>query len=111
MFNRPKQFNLNLSLKSVIFSTSVLFLGHILSAKSISANPEKVDKVNTWPVPNNVKKVQSFLGLAYYYRRLIPHFAKKAWCLHKLVRTKVNKSALNTRTDTFCMDEKTSGGN
>ena len=33
----------------------------------------------------NIKEVQSFWGLASYYRHFIPHFAKKAQCLHELV--------------------------
>ena len=80
-----------------IFSTSVLFLGHVLLAKGISANPDKVDKVKTWPVPKNIKEVQSFLGLASYYRHFIPHFAKKAWCLHELVGPAASKPKNRTK--------------
>ena len=72
VFDRLKQFNLKIKPKKCqFFDTSVLFLGHILSAKGISANPEKVEKVQTWPVPKNIKEVQSFLGLASYYRWII----------------------------------------
>ena len=92
VFNRLKQFNLKIKPKKCqFFSTSVLFLGHVLSAEAISANPEKVDKVKTWPVPKTIKEVQSFLGLASYYRRFIPHFAKKARCLHELVGPTASK--------------------
>ena len=76
VFDRLKQFNLKIKPKKCqFFSTSVLFLGHALLAKGISANP---GKVKTWPVPKNTKEVESFLGLAPYYRQFIPHFAKKA---------------------------------
>ena len=34
-----------------VFNTSVLFLGHVLSAEGISANPEKLEKVINWHVP------------------------------------------------------------
>ena len=44
----------------------MIFLGHVLSADGISANPEKVDKVRHWPVPKNAKELHSFLGLASY---------------------------------------------
>ena len=92
VFNRLKQFNLKIKPKKCqFFSTSVLFLGHVLSAEGISANPEKVDKVKTWPVPKTIKEVQSFLGLASYYRHFIPHFAKKAQCLHELVGPNASK--------------------
>ena len=79
MFDRLKQFNLKIKPKKCqFFSTSVLFLSHVLLAKGISANPERVEKVKTWSAPNNTKEVQSFLGLASYYRSFIPHFAKKS---------------------------------
>ena len=92
VFNRLKQYNLKIKPKKCqFFDTSVLFLGHILLAKGISANPDKVEKVKTWPVPKNIKEVQSFLGLASYYRRFIDKFAEKARCLHELVGPTSNK--------------------
>ena len=52
VFDRLKIFNLKIKPKKCQFySTSVLFLGHVLSAEGISANPEKMEKVKTWPVP------------------------------------------------------------
>ena len=98
VFDRLKKFNLKIKpRKCQFFSTSVLFLGHVLLAKGMSANPEKVDKVKTWPVPKNIKEVQSFLGLASYYRCFIPHFAKKAWCLHELVGPTASKPKSRTK--------------
>ena len=41
------------------------------SADGISANPEKVEKVQNWPVLSNQKELHSFLGLASYYRSFI----------------------------------------
>ena len=80
-----------------IFHTSVLFLGHVLPAEGISVNPEKVEKLKTWPVPKNIKEVESFLGLASYYRWFIQHFAKKTWCLHELVGPTASKPKKNAR--------------
>ena len=42
-------------------------------------------------LPKNIKEVQSFLGLASYYRQFIDKFAKKAQCLHDLVGPTSNK--------------------
>ena len=79
VFDRLKQFNLKIKPKKCqFFDTSVLFLGHILLANGISANPEKVEKVKTWPVHKNIKEVQSFLGLALYCRQFTNKFAEKA---------------------------------
>ena len=92
VFDRLKQFNLKIKPKKCqFFNTSVLFLGHILSANGIPANPEKVEKVKTWPVPTNIKEVQSFLRLTSYYRQFINKFAEKAQCLHELVGPTSNK--------------------
>ena len=69
----------------LFFQASVIFLGHVLSADGISANPEKVDKVRDWPVPKNAKELHSFLALASYYCQFIPNFAHVAKCLHQLI--------------------------
>ena len=98
VFDRLKKFNLKIKPKKCqFFSTSVLFLGHVLLAEGISANPDKVDKVKTLPVPKNIKEVQSFLGLASYYRHFIPHFPKKAGCLHELVGPTASKPKKRTK--------------
>ena len=54
-------------------------------AKDISPNPEKVDKVRDWPLPKTSKEVHSFIGLASYYRRFIPNFAKWSKPLNTLI--------------------------
>ena len=37
-------------------------------------DPSKVQAVKDWPIPNNVKEVQQFLGFANFYRRFIEGF-------------------------------------
>ena len=58
-----QDFNLKIKpKKSFFFQPKVLLLGHTLSKEGISPNPEKVQKVKDWPVPNNAKEVHSFWG-------------------------------------------------
>ena len=86
VFSRLKQYQLKIKpKKSFFFQTEVSFLGHVLSAKGISPNPEKVDKVRDWPVPKTSKEVHSFIGLASYYRRFIPNFTKWSKPLNALI--------------------------
>ena len=86
VFSRLKQYQLKIKpKKSFFFQMKVSFLGHVLSAKGILPNPEKVDKVRDWPVPKTSKEVHSFIGLVSYYHRFIPNFAKWLKPLNTLI--------------------------
>ncbi|WVZ75840.1 hypothetical protein U9M48_023864 [Paspalum notatum var. saurae] len=54
----------------------VPFLGHIVSKGGIMVDPSKISSVMDWKVPEVVKEVRGFLGLAGYYRRFIESFSK-----------------------------------
>ena len=41
-------------------------------------DPEKTEPIRTWPVPQNIKELQQFLGLANYYNSFVPKFAEVA---------------------------------
>ncbi len=72
--------------KCEFFVSFIDFLGHRISGEGIHMDPNKVSSILNWPTPTNVKEVQSFIGLANYYRRFIPNFAKIAHPLHKLLK-------------------------
>ena len=75
VFKWLEEFNLKIKPKKChFFQCGAVFLGHVLSAEGISANPEKVEKVKSWLVPTNPKELQSFLELASYYHWFIPKF-------------------------------------
>ena len=69
--------NASLKLKPTkcrLFQTKVNFLGHIISAAGIEADPEKIRAVAQWPVPTSVTDTRAFVSLAAYYRKFIKDF-------------------------------------
>jgi len=64
----------------------VPFLGHVLSENGISVDPSKVQEVMDWKTPTSVTEVQSFLGLAGYYRCFILDFSKIAKPMMRLLQ-------------------------
>jgi hypothetical protein len=64
-------------------------------------DPGKVKDVLDWVVPQIVKEVRSFLGLAGYYRRLIENFSKIAKPLTSLLEKGVDFSWTDERQMAF----------
>jgi len=62
----------------------VAYLGHIITEHGIMPDPGKIQAVKNFPTPKRVKDVQSFIGLAGYYRRFIENFLKIVKPLTKL---------------------------
>ena len=90
VFDRMRTAGLKLKPSKCHFlQKEVTFLGHVVSADGIKTDPEKVKDVKTWPVQVNAKELQSFLGLAGYYRELILEFSSIAEPLCTLCRKNI----------------------
>ena len=55
----------------------------------IQVNPRKIEAVSEWPRPTTVTEIQSFLGLAGYYRRFVQDFSKIAAPMTRLTQKNV----------------------
>ena len=70
--------------KCHLIKEKVAFLGHVVSAEGVATDPGKVQSVQDWPTPVNIRDVRAFVGLASYYRRFIVGFAQICGPLHAL---------------------------
>jgi hypothetical protein len=58
--------------------TEVEFLGYIIGRDGIKRSQEKVETVLNWKYPSSLVEVQSFLGFANFYRRIVRDYSRVA---------------------------------
>ena len=63
---------------------SVSFLGYSNSKEGIAPDLKQVKKTNNANAPTNSKQLESFVGLANFYKRMIPDFATKMLPLNNM---------------------------
>ena len=69
--------------------SSVSVLGNVVAQGNIQMDPAKVSAVTSWPVPENCKQLQRFLGFAKFDRRFICNYSSLAAPLTALTSSKV----------------------
>ena len=87
VFQRLKAANLKLKpSKCRLFQIKVKFLGSVVSADGIEPDPDKLNAISDWPVPENLTELRAFVGLASYYRRHVEGFSDIAKPLSELTK-------------------------
>ncbi|CAM4720623.1 unnamed protein product [Lepidochelys kempii] len=66
----------------------VTYLGHQVGQGTINPLQAKVAAIQKWLVPKSKKQVQSFLGLAGYYKRFVPQYSQITAPLTDLTKKK-----------------------
>ena len=85
VINRLRDVNLKLKPPKCKFARrEVEYLGHFITPGGLKPNVRLTSAVQDFPRPQNIHEVRRFLGMASYYRRFIPHFARIAQPLHHL---------------------------
>ena len=72
--------------KCVWKTKKIGFLGVVIRSNGIEMEKEKIKRVLGWLVPQTVKDIRKFLGLANYYRRFIKDFTQVARPINVLMR-------------------------
>lgn len=72
VLDRLKKHDLFLKAEKCVFDVAeVEFLGLILKPGELHMDPFKLEGIQAWPVPENIKQVQSFLGFGNFYQKFI----------------------------------------
>ena len=65
---------------------TVEYLGHTINEQGVTMQFDKIQVVVNWPIPQNVKGVQGFLGLTAYYHKFIQGYGNIARLLTELTK-------------------------
>jgi len=75
--------------KCSFYSDRTEYLGFVIDREGVKMDPEKADAVRDWPIPTNLKQVQSFLGFTNFYRRFIKDYSTIATPLTRFTKKDV----------------------
>jgi hypothetical protein len=77
----------------------VQYLGYIVDEHGVHVDPSKIQVICDWPALTTLTELQSFLGLANFYRRFVLGFSHIAWALSQVTKGRWQGK--------FCMGEGT----
>jgi len=82
-----KENKLYSNLKKCIFAAfEIPVLGCFVGRDGVRPDPEKITTIKAWPVPNSVKELRQFLGLATYLHKYSQNYAGIVYPLSQLLK-------------------------
>ena len=102
LLDRALEVNLTLNPKKFRFKcTRVPFFGNILTDNGIKPDPTKVESIKNWPIPQNVKDLQSFLGAVNFLGKFIQGLSSLRSSLQGLIKKDAEYVWTATHTNVF----------
>lgn len=71
--------------KCSFLQSSMVYLGHRIDKDGLHPTEAKVQAIRSAPVPRNVSKLHSFLGLINYYQKFLPNLSSALHPLNRLL--------------------------
>jgi len=75
---------------------SITLLGFVNNATGIAADPNKVAEITKMPIPSDLRKLRSFIGMVNFYRKSVKKLSMIAKPLYDLLRDKGGKKKIWT---------------
>ena len=72
--------------KITLGASEIKYLGHLISSKGIKVLPERVDVIQRYPRPRNLRGLRRFIWVVGFYARFIPTYSSIKAPLHALKR-------------------------
>ncbi|GBN32456.1 Retrovirus-related Pol polyprotein from transposon 17.6 [Araneus ventricosus] len=84
------EYGLEINFKKCQFlKRKIEFLGYVIEEGTIRPSSSKTIAVQNFPLPKNVKQMQSFLDLIGYFRKFVPGYSEIAKPLSDMLRNGV----------------------
>ena len=107
VLDRLCQYHLYMKLlKCEFHTTTVDFLGFVISPHGISMEPTRVETIMKWPEPYCIFDVQQFLGFANFYHRFIEKYSQITAPLSDLTKGEGSQKGANKKTAGFIFTPK-----
>ncbi|XP_053549155.1 uncharacterized protein LOC128640750 [Bombina bombina] len=76
VLKRLRHYNLYSKIEKCVFETNrVEFLVFIIRPSNVEKDPQTVEAILNWPIPQTKKQIKRFVGFANFYRKYIRNFS------------------------------------
>ena len=86
VLQRCREHNITLSLKKLEVGEKVNFAGFQVSAEGVQPLPERTEAIRSFPRPENIQDIRSFMGLAQQLGHFLPDLAHVSEPLRQLLK-------------------------